>query len=322
MRNLLLCILAFGLVGSVGCTGMEPTVSTEDALDKVNQGKGIHSNVPQCLVDYEVYELDAELTSFEIYSKKNFEFGFNLASGLLKLLGISFKTEKGVMTMHMGLSETIDPTDWVSNVKGEAMMRKKDFRFNIGIDMFNGGLGYFKQTPMSKLTTAALNNGLSKLEQDLIAKGATWNTRVVYSSEEDKKVIVPIGRMSGVQPGDTFKIFNVNYIWKDQPCDSELLMPDPTTTEPLAVVQAVTVRNNATTMRIIEKNYEDPIELGAMVEINMLQGENRQLLQPVRIRDLNARPLPIEGVPDVDLSAYLGAEIRTLLYKHGFHPRT
>ena len=321
MRNLLRIILSIGLVGSVGCTGMESVMTTETALDRVNRGKSINDgNTPQCLVEYEEFSLDVKLAAFEIYSKKGFEFGFSL-SGLLKLLGFSFKTEKGVMTLYMGLSESIDPTNWVSYVEGNATMNKKDFRFNIGIDQFSGGMSYFKQTPMSRLTGNAVKNGLYNLQQELDRKVVRWKTRVVFAEEDKQMLVLPVGAVSGLQAGDLFNIYNVNYIWKDQPCESELLIPQKTTTEPLAVVQAVQVENNATVVRIIEKNFDEPIDMGAMVEVAQLAGENRQLYQPVSVRNVMAQPLPIAGIEDMDLTLFLDEQSRAFMDLYGFHPR-
>ena len=321
MNVLLRILLPMTLVGSVGCKEMR-SISAKSALDSVNSGKAISVDVPSCLVDYEEFQMDVKLNSFEIYSKKGFEFGYNLGSGLMKLLGLGFKTEKGLMTMYMGLSESINPTDWVSYVEGNAKLKKKDFRFNVGINDFSGGMNYFKQTPMSKLTGKVIVDGLANLQAELERKGVLWRTRVVHNDEVAGKIVIPVGAVAGLEAGDLFNVYNVNYIWKDQPCESELLVPAKTTTEPLAVVQAVQVENNATILRVIEKNFDDKVELGAMVEINLLKGDqNRRLSRPVRIRNLSAEPLPIEGSKGLDLKNYLNEQSRAFMDLYGFQPR-
>ena len=317
IQKISLSICALSLVA---CNDFE-TLTTESALDHVNSGKAISSKeVPECLVEYEEYQLDVHLNAFEIYSKKGFQFGFNLGEGLLQLLGFSFKTEKGLMSLYMGLSESVNPTSWVSYVEGQATMKKRDFRFNIGVSQFNGGLSYFKQTPMNTLTGNSIKNGFSNMEKEMEAKQVNWKTRVVHSNEGQSRLVVPVGNVSGLRIGDQFNVFNVNYVWEGDPCVSELLIPAKTTTKPIAITEVVQVENNAAVLLVIDRFHDDIIELGAMVEINQLTDETRKLSHSVKVRNVSAHPIPVDEGLDLDLTRYLDEQSRAFMDGYNMNP--
>ncbi len=317
-------VLLLSLIYITGCGGgMTAKQATSNALMSVDSGSKLGGEgLPACQIDYDDYQLDTHIAAFELVSKTGIGFGFNLLTGFFRALGLDVKLEKGQMVSYMTLSETIQPTEPVASVEGKGTSNKSEFNVNIDIAQLGANLSYFKQTPLSTLSSKTVRNNLTNLKDELDSAQIPWKTKIVYAKNGD--LIIPVGRVSGVRPGDKFNIYNVEYIWEGSPCGSKLLLERKTTVEPLVEAEAVQVEGNAALLRILVQNSDEAVAVGARVEINALAGKDakkRQISRPVRINEVTSEKLAIDNNTNVDLTVYVSEQLRAYLDEYGLHPR-
>jgi len=326
MKTKLLCLSL--LLLNAGCAEWQ-SAQTQKALEAIDLGQkpeDVNPDLdrPACEVAYDEYQMQANIMSFEIHGKNGANLGFNLG-GILRFFGLNFKTERGRMTMSMSLHQTIQPRQPIAYVTGSAEMKKREFSFDLGVWKLGLGFDHFYQTPLAELSSRAVNDSLKNLQWEFEEAGSRWQTKVAFV--DGLQVVLPVGGASGVRPGDRFNIYNVKYIWKDpkSPCESELLMAIPTTTEPLAEAVAVGVRENATSLRVESYNSEEPMQVGALVEINRLTGKpeevkNRRLRRTARVGQVQSQPIVIKENETLDLRVPVSEQIRANMDKYHFHP--
>lgn len=303
------------------CTNSE--FRTQQAIKDINEGRkpqGLQ-DMPSCEVAFEEYQLDGNVLSFEIDGKNGIKLGFSLGK-IFKYVGLGFKTEKGKMTMSMSLSESVQPTNHVAYVMGSAESSKKEFSFDLDIYGIGLGYDYFSQTPIAGLTAKTAQSALKNLEAELARNKVRWKSKVIHV--DDGSVAIPVGTVSGLRPGDWFNVYNVEYLWRGKPCESELIMAKRTTVEPIAEVQAIQVEYNASLLRIENMNSEEKIKLGAVVEVMKLGGKDsktRKLSIPVNIRSITSLPIVIHNDVPIDLSVFVGEQTRANMDAYHFTPK-
>lgn len=279
---------------------------------------------PYCEVDYADYEMSANLLAFEIFDKKNIGFGFNLG-GILQFLGLSLKTERGRMLMAMDLKQTLRPSEFVADVTGEGISKGSEFRINLDIAKWGVDFGYFYQTPLSKLTEKTLHGTLKNIATELAQVETEWKTKVVLLPTA-KEVIIPTGSVAGVRLGDTFKIYNVESLWKGDACKSELLMhKELTPGHPQAYGKVTQLEKNAALLELYNVSDDTKLELGAKVVIDNLplakKEKSRSLRRSVRVMSVTSEKLPIATGANIDLTVYLNEQLTALFDQYGFYQR-
>lgn len=301
-----------------------------DAIKKVNNGqlplKQMSSPPPPvCVMDFADYTLDENLISFEITDKRNINFGFNLLKGFLRAFGIKINSQKGQMMMSMHLGETVNPSGGIADVMGEGEFKSKEFGFNIDLLRLGAEFDYFKQTPVSELTANTITSGLGNLRQRLDKVELPWTSRIVYAEYSNDQYIVPVGKVAGLRIGDQFKFFNIDYIWKGSPCASELLFQRKTTPQSIALGTIVQLEENAALIQVYERNYQDPIQLGAQIVPYKLplapNEQSRTLARSVRMGRVESAKLPIENADSVTLELFLSKQTASLLNGYNLYPR-
>ena len=320
MKNLILVSLIMGLAA---CSEIN-TESAKFSVQKVNESDSITSSKPYCEVDFVDYELDNKLVAFEMTGKGNLSFGFNLLSGFFRAIGLSFSTESGQMIMSMHLDETLQKSNSLVDVMGFGKMSGSEFRLQLDAVQLGIDAGYYYRTPVSKLTERTLKDSLKNLSSDLQKIETTWTTKVV-SILSDNEVIVPTGSVAGLRLGDTFKVYNMEYLWKGKACASELLIARKASQEPIAELQIIQLEKNASVLAVVQRYSDVKIEEGARLEVLNLVKANkkdvRQLKRSVRLRDISSGKIKIQNDKEVDLSAYVNEQLQSLLHDYNLYPR-
>ena len=137
-------------------------------------------------------------------------------------------------------------------------------------------------------------------------------------------VVIPVGKDSGVRLGDKFSAYNVDYLWQGDPCTSQLLLEKKTTNLALVQMVAVQVENNATLLKVISRNDEGQLRVGARVEIAQLAGSDaasRRLARTVALRSLQSEPLPLPDGTGLNLKVYMEETLRAVMDEYGLHAR-
>lgn len=313
----------------VGCQGFEGgQVSDEQSnlLSEVSQGhKTGLTDRPYCEVDTVDYELDTHLIAFEMVDKTSVGFGFNLLSGFAKSIGLNFKMDRAQMIVSMHLSESLRPTDTIADITGRGKSTKTDVGASIDFAKFGVDVGYFYQTPLSKLTKETVQDSFRNLKQEMSSIETPWRTRAVYMYPVAGQMIVPVGTVAGLRLGDQLQVYNVEYVWTGTPCESDLLFERKKSTAPVAIVQVVQLEKNAALVNIIDKGSDEPIDLGALVEVFNLplaKGEkSRELARAVRLRSFESEKLALDTGSSIDLGVYIEEQTRVQMSSFGYYPR-
>lgn len=321
-------MLTIALVFSVGCGGFEGRTEMVTAdLAAVSQGhKTDIADKPYCEVDFADYELDTRLLAFEITDRGNVGFGFNILNGFFRALGLRIKTERGVMLASMSMSQSLRPSESLAHVTGEGKSSKTEFNFELDALQLGLDIGYFRQTPLSRLTEKTLMSTLQNLKNEMNGVETAWSTRAVHLYPIEQQLIIPTGSVAGIRLGDRFKIFNVDHAWRGVPCESEHLFERKRTTEAIAIAEVTQLDKNASLLTLVDKRTDDPIEYGARVEIESLPLRNKEkgpraLARSVRFRSFHSEKLVVPGGANVDLTPYLVEHTGALLNHYGYYPR-
>lgn len=303
-------------------TGCNGDFETNRALNEINSGQRPNlSSRPECEVQPTNYVLDTRMVAFELKNSFGFNMGFDLLSGLFKLFDLSFHTRRGQITLAMSLFDPVAPHYELMNSLGGAQMRGSEFRFDLNYDQISAGFNFFTQTPVTKLAERALDATLAKLNTDITGLQEPWSSQVLAIPTETE-VVIPSGSFAGVQPGDSFVLYNVEHVWDGIPCKSNHLLARKTTARPLATAVATQVQNMASVLKIVttSNNSADDERLiaGARVEIQQLTGENRQLARSLEVRSVIGGQMQFQNGQAIDLSPYLREQIRSVVHRHGY----
>ena len=324
IKNRFSLVIGAALIAT-GCAGFESETAVQTALKNVDEGQKVEDITrPVCEVDYADYELDMHLYAFQMKDKTDFSVGFNLLQGFFKAIGLKFKTERGQMEMTVELGEALRPLEVVAKAKGVGELKGTEFRIDLDALQLGLDIGYYYKTPLSTLTEKTVKNGLSEITKKLKNVETPWNSRVVFHKPVEQEMIIPAGSVAGLRLGDEFYVYNVNYIWKDTPCASDLQFRDRDATH-VARVVVTQLEKNASMLTIVDKPSDAPIELGALVEVAHLplaKGEkSRSLARSVRLRNVVSEKLSVQGASAVDFTLYLREQTTALLNFYGFYQR-
>lgn len=325
MKKLTFISLLGPLIFSLGCSELRSR-NAFTQLQEVDRGeKSIEElKKPYCQMDYADYELDARVYAFEIFDKRKIGFGFNLLSGIFRAFGLSMETERGEMKMNMWLFETLKPSMVVSGADGRGKFKGKDFRANLNLVRLGVDYGYFKQTPLHRLTEKTVKDALNNIRDDIDYNRIDWSTKVVRLPEKDQ-IIIPSGGVAGLRVGDQLEIYNMEYEWEGLPCTSELLMGRPTTRDPIVVAEIIHIETNASLLEVVSRNHDIPVELGSMVKAHHLPLERkekeRHLRSSVRVRNVLSEDLIVEGGGSVSIKMFIENQIPALLSEYGLYER-
>lgn len=321
IRRTLIATIALGLL-NVGCSPMA-AVDSETALDLTNSGVNYAAaKAPACTVDYSEFELSTQVLAFEIVDTKGFNFGFNFLNGFFEALGLTIQSERGQMTMSLGLNSTVQPNLPLAHVLGQGQSKKNEFKFTLNALKLGTEFGYFKQTPLSQLAERTLSDSLSRMKSELQSRSSGWKSKVVFSQQDE--FVIPVGFASGVRQGDVFNIYNIDYVWEGQPCSSSLLLDKKTTDTPIVRAVAKQVEDHATLIVLSERLHPDQVMVGARVEAHQLvQGRSANALaRPVKISRVESGELQLPQGLKYDFKLFVREQLKALLPHHGFQLRT
>jgi hypothetical protein len=311
-------------LSSMGCQGFQ-SPDTFNSIQSVSAGSITAANIPACEINYADYQLDEQIVDFEVTSTTNVNAGFNLITGILQAIGLSVQASKAQMEVSMHLYPTNDPTSSLADATGTATATNTSFNFSIDIYDIGAGVGNSTTTPVTTLTSNTINSGLANVATALTKDALAWSSRVVDLLPTQNQFIVPAGSIAGLRLGDSFNVYNIDYIWQGDPCNSTLLFQDKTTTTPIATAQVVQIQPNAALLQVTDMNGSAAIQLGAQVFIQNLplaSGEkSRTLLHSVIIGNTQSQPLQFTTGQTLNLSNYLAQLTPPLLPAHGLYPR-
>lgn len=280
---------------------------------------------PNCETSPIAYQFNAQIIGAQVSSGASLQFGFDVG-GFFKAIDLSVQVSAGRMDIDLELIDKLDPKTPLLNVGGHARFYDGELKGTIAPQLFKGGLGVYRQTPIAKLTEKSLKNGFKNALERFSKIDTGWISHVIKIIDPSE-IIIPVGTVAGLRMGDEFKIFNVNHTWENEPCTSRLLSTRKTTESdhPIAIAQVSGLLANFATLKISSADPKEPIELGAQVEISNLpfkdkKEKKRTLLRSATIGDVSALgELVFEDATEIDLVGYLKVQMAELVSNYGFY---
>lgn len=271
----------------VGCSPQEFTSIRR--LHDVDEGRVIQKTRPTCEVPEVDYQLEAQVTAFEVTKDKNTKFGFN---GLLKWLNFeaSFKVKHSTLSVRTDVREFLKPFDPLGSANASRELKEKESGFQFELWKISAGHSSYSKTPFYDLMKRTLNDSFSQTAQKLREVESLWKTAIVaIPSATD--YIIPAGANAGIQVGDEFAVFNVRHYWAGVPCESKYIYGDLTTDTAIAILQVksgIDLHPNAALLTIKERLRDDDIEEGAVILVQRLVNGRKpnSLKRSVAIREV------------------------------------
>jgi hypothetical protein len=311
-KGLALLLLASSLVGCVG----EFTAKSR-VLEEVDLGIIPKPNDrPECEVQSAEYNLDTKVVAFELGSDTGLTMGYDLLTGFMRAVEVSFRLKTARLSMTMGLQDPMKPGHDLMNVLGKSRLWGLDFKFDLGFNQIGAGFHHYSRTPLAKLSEKGLADSFDNLTDAIEDLQDKWSTQIV-AIPNDREMVVPVGSFSGLKEGDQFAIYNTEHVWAGDPCTSEHLLARKTTAAPLAIGTVTQLGKNAALLAI-HANDETPILSGAKVEIHKLTEDGRNLLRSVVINTVVGAEIQFENSQKVDIGPYLQDQIRAVAARYGF----
>jgi hypothetical protein len=321
-KKLLTLVAAMSLVGCGGMTASKSIfsgVNAEDADIDTRIGK---TDRPLCEINPVEYGLDAKMVSFEMTGSTGMHVGFDLLSGFVKAIGVSFQAKSGKMTMAFSLFEPLTPGTELVGVVGAGTFYDWGVNLDVGFNAIGAGFGIFNKTPLAKLAQKSLADSFENLTDQMRGLQDSWST-IVVSMPDDYSVIIPVGSYSGLKIGDLFAVYNVVHEWAGTACFSDHLIARKTTPKPLAIGQVTQIGKNGAVLHLLDddlnpRNTTEDIEIGAKVYVQNLPGKNRTLYRSMQIRNVIGAEMTYENGAKVDLSPHMKDQINAVANSYNF----
>jgi hypothetical protein len=251
-------------------------------------------------------------------------FGFDVIKGWFESLEVKIPLKRAQLVLSMLMSQPMIPQRPVA----AAVNKAYDLNLAVKVDIDFGQIAvnpeYYWETPLSNLTSKALQKTFQQLAKQAKGKTSAWNAWV-YKRPKYDEIVMTSGSLAGVKVGDEFKIYNVEHIWTGTPCESEYVMPRKTTRQPMAVARVEQVKDHYSLMRFIPP-YADTegieISEGAIVEISQLvpssDGRDRELGRSLRIGEFTSGALLVKEKPALDLVPLMLRQLKPVVLDEKF----
>jgi hypothetical protein len=318
-RSLALAALS---VNVLACSQMTASFQASPGLISKEAGTVVEDEL-SCVVDAADYTIATDVLSFQMTSSAGASVGFNLLSGLLKAIGISFNSAKGQLDLAMHVHDPLKSTVALVDTTGTATSSKINFGVDFNLAMLDASANYYYQTPVATLSNNALKNSLENAKSKLAAVQNEWGTRV-YKVIDSTQVLVHVGKNAGLRVGDIFNIYQTAYDWTGASCNSTLLMARKASLSPIATGTVSQIDSNSAVLVISDITAK--IIRGDMVSVKGLptgKGESaRTLSRSVHLNTIPTSKLFFDknGVSQaVDLSPYVTQQLSNLVTSYGFY---
>ncbi|WP_246845111.1 hypothetical protein [Bdellovibrio sp. NC01] len=216
-----------------------------------------------CMVNVPQVKIAGSVNSFELIGGGGITLGFTPAgayptNGLASAgLNLQFAQLDLSMIATRPLSSTVVAA---SNVTSKQTKTAVNFSLNFGA--FSVGPSAYYQTPLATVSKTALTKAVSGLSDQL--KSEEWYTRVM--ANHDTHLIIVGGTDVGLEPGDQLLVYNEEYYWEGEPCNSKYLGGVASAGAAVAKIEIDSVGDEISRGRVIEQNDYNAV-IGAKVKL-------------------------------------------------------
>lgn len=185
--------------------------------------KAVFSPTAWCMVNLPQLKISGSINSFEMIGGGGLSLGYSPAGAIstgLTSASVGFNVEKSQMDASFRAESALPYTfksNWATNVT--AKQTKLDAKFAISFGPLSAGPSFYYQTPLATVTKNAMTLGMNQLSS-LMVTADPWYSRVF--ADHDVAVTVVGGQDVGFEEGDQIDIYNEEYSWSGEPCNSTL----------------------------------------------------------------------------------------------------
>jgi len=224
--------------------------------------------VPSCEVDMSQFKLEGMVTGFEFLSSFGIRFGYTVNGDLNGVSGdIGIKVDTAQMDLSMYLADVLSGFSAASsNVKSN--QTKTQISANINFQNFTLGPQYYFETPLARVS----EKGLAKAVNDLVSQTdkLSWEAHVL--EDQDVRVWINAGARAGIQVGDEFEIYNLEYLWDGPPCEiGSRYRGSIPTPKPVSIIRIDSLGDDISAGAPVMQTVDNP-QPGAKVVVHKLVG--------------------------------------------------
>lgn len=229
-----------------------------------------------CMVNTPQAKISGSVNSFELIGGGGATLGFTPA-GAFPTSGLSsagFNVEFAQLDLSMVATRPLtSKAIAAANVNSKQTKTKVNFGLNFGA--FTLGPSAYYQTPLAQVTKNALVKSVASLSNQL--KSEDWYTRVL--ANHDTHLVIVGGSDVQLEPGDQLLVYNEDYYWEGEPCDSRYLGGGAQAGSAVAKIEIDWVGDEISRGRIIEQNDENAV-IGAKVKLFKFHDANYKPQDP------------------------------------------
>jgi len=233
------------------------------AAQKGNHGADL-SQVAWCMVNLPQVKIRGSVNSFELIGGGGLMLGFNSGGShsTSGISGLGFDVSFAQLDLSLyGIAPLTDKVLGGGTVKASQTKTKVSFQLNFG-GLAVGPSAYY-QTPLAQVTKKALEKAVDTLSQDLDSR-EVWYTRVM--ADYDTHLVIVGGTDVGLEEGDELLVYNEDYTWSGEPCNSTYLGGMSGSGSAVAKIRIDRVGDQISRGKVIEQNDYAP-EVGAKVKL-------------------------------------------------------
>lgn len=221
-----------------------------------------YSKTAWCMVNLPQAKISGSVNSFEMLGGGGLSLGFTPAGDAgLSLTGASFAVQYAQLDLSMiALRPLTSKVMASANVTSKQTKTQMSFGLNFGA--FSIGPNAYYSTPLATVTKKGLSYAVSDLAEQL--KSEEWYTRVL--ADHDTHLAVVGGADVKLEVGDQLLIYNEDYYWEGEPCNSRYLGGGAAAGSAVAKIELDWVGDEISRGKIIEQNAYNPV-IGAKVKL-------------------------------------------------------
>jgi hypothetical protein len=221
-----------------------------------------YSKTAWCMVNLPQADIAGSVNSFEMIGGGGLSIGFTpLGPITAAITGASFNVEWAQLDLSMVATHPLS-----DKVLAAANINSKQTKTKIGLGISFGawslGPSAYYQTPLANVTKNALTSAVNALDTQM--KSEEWYTRVL--ANHDTHLVIVGGKDVKLEPGDQLLVYNEDYYWEGEPCNSKYLGGGAQAGSAVAKIEIDWVGDEISRGKIIEASDDNAV-IGAKVKV-------------------------------------------------------
>lgn len=216
-----------------------------------------------CMANLPQARLSGSVNSFEMIGGGGISLGFTPAGPVpsVTLGSASVNIEQAQMDFSMMATRPLSSTVIAAaNVNSKQTKTKLNFTINFGV--WSVGPSAYYQTPLATVTKKALTTAVGTLSKQMASDA--WFTRIL--ANHDTHLMVVGGSDVKLEVGDQLLVYNEEYYWDGEPCNSNYLGGGAAAGSAVAKIEIDWVGDEISRGKVIEQSDYNAV-VGAKVKL-------------------------------------------------------